>query len=209
MDPDETIGLPPPHLLFVSITYYIVPSFSLNGIEELDAVLQEYGGSRAEGGLKDRKLTTVIANSPRWEGWEEVREDSRIDVVTDKWVERSVVLGNLQLAQHFSTNPALLFSGVVACLTSDLPPTDLEVLSAGIIALGGQWRTGLTKDVTHLFAMTLSSSKYATAMHYQGTTRIKVVLPHWFDDTIRLGTGKLGTEPYEWPGVKMLKESRG
>ena len=209
MDPDETIALPPPHLLFVSITYYIAPSFPPNRIEELDAVLQEYGGNRAEGGLKDEKLTTVIANSPRWEGWEEIGEDSNIDVVTDKWVERSVVLGKLQLAQHFSTNPALLFSGVVACSTSDLPPTDLEVLSAGIIALGGQWRTGLTKDVTHLFAMTPNSSKYATAMHYQGTTRIKVLLPHWFDDTIRLGTGKLSTEPYEWPEVKMLKGVEG
>jgi len=46
-------------------------------------------------------------------------------------------------------------------------------------------------------------------MHYQETTRIKVVLPHWFDDTIRLGTGKLGTEPYEWPDVKMLKGVEG
>ena len=85
-------------------------------------MLQEYGANRAERDLKDEKLTTVIANSPRWEGWEEVGEDSSIDAVTDKWVERSVVLGKLQLAQHFSTNPALLFSGVVACSTSDLPP---------------------------------------------------------------------------------------
>ena len=172
-------------------------------------MLQEYGANRAERDLKDEKLTTVIANSPRWEGWEEVGEDSSIDAVTDKWVERSVVLGKLQLAQHFSTNPALLFSGVVACSTSDLPPTDLEVLSAGIIALGGQWRTGPTKDVTHLFAMTPNSSKYATAMHYQETTRIKVLLLHWFDDTIRLGTEKLSTEPYEWPEVKMLKGVEG
>jgi len=169
-------------------------------------VLQEYGANRAEGGLKDEKLTTVIAN---WEGWEEVGEDSSIDVVTDKWVERSVVLGKLQLAQHFSTNPASLFSGVVECSTSDLPRTALEVLSAGIIALGGQWCTGLTKDVTHLFAMPPNSGKYATAMHYQETTRIKVLLPHWFDDTIRLGTEKLSTELYEWPEVKMLKGVEG
>ena len=93
----------------------------------------------------------------------------------------------------------------------DLRPASyrLAVLSAGIIVLVGQWRTGFTKDVTRLFAVTPNSSKYATAMHYQGTTRIKVLLPHWFDDTIRLGTEKFLAELYEWPEVKMLKGVEG
>jgi mediator of DNA damage checkpoint protein 1 len=54
--------------------------------------------------------------------------------------------------QFYSPDPIQLFSGVVACAT-DLPAVDLEVLSGGITALGGQWRTGLTKEVTHLFAI--------------------------------------------------------
>ena len=36
---------------------------------------------------------------------------------------------------------------------------DLEVLSAGITSLGGQWRAGLTRDVTHLFALRTGSDK--------------------------------------------------
>lgn len=101
-----------------------------------------------------------------------------------------------------------MFSGVIACATS-LPPSDLEVLSAGITALGGQWRTGLTKDVTHLFAMSPDSQKYATAMHFKGETGVKVVLPHWFDDVVRLGMGGLSTEVYEWPDPEMLRNPLG
>jgi len=40
--------------------------------------------------------------------------------------------------------------------------SDLEVLSAGITSLGGQWRTGLTRDVTHLFALHEQSDKVLT-----------------------------------------------
>lgn len=98
----------------------------------------------------------------------------------------------------------MIFSGVVAC-ASDLPSTDLEVLSAGITALGGQWRTGLTRDTTHLFALSPDSAKYATAMHYREETGIRVVLPHWFDDAIRLGLGNLPTKSYEWPDPELLK----
>ena len=86
-----------------------------------------------------------------------------------------------------------------------LPTSDLEVLSAGVTALGGQWRTGLTKDVTHLFAMSPSSVKYATALHYQEHTKVKVLLPHWFDDAVRLGLGMLDTAPYEWPEPLILR----
>lgn len=92
---------------------------------------------------------------------------------------------------------------------NQLPTQDLEVLSAGILALGGQWRTGLTKEVTHLFAITNKSPKYSTALHHQDQTHVKVVLPHWFDDSVRLGLSNLSTEPYEWPDPPILRNDQG
>lgn len=86
--------------------------------------------------------------------------------------------------------------------------SDVEVLSAGITALGGQWRMGLTSDVTHLFAVYPGSDKYKTAFHHQHTTRTKVLVPHWFDDTIRLGYRGLDTKAYEWPDPMVLKSSK-
>lgn len=79
------------------------------------------------------------------------------------------------------------------------------MLSAGITALGGQWRAGLTRDVTHLFALSPGSNKYETAMHFQEYTKVKVILPHWFDDAVRLGMGTLPTAVYEWPDPKILR----
>lgn len=85
----------------------------------------------------------------------------------------------------------------------------MEVISAGITALGGQWRNGLTRDVTHLFALGPGSDKYETAMHFQADTRMKVVLPHWFDDAVTLGVGGLPTDAYEWPDPKYLRPMPG
>src|ERR1700720_1817684 len=79
-----------------------------------------------------------------------------------------------------------------------LPTSDLEILSAGITSLGGQFRMGLTRDVTHLFALSPSSVKYQTALHFRDHTNVKVILPHWFDDSVRLGYAALETELYEW-----------
>jgi len=83
---------------------------------------------------------------------------------------------------------------------------DLEVLSAGISALGGQWRVALTNDVTHLFCVSPSSTKYAVALAHREGTGIKIILPHWFDDSVRLGMRGLPVEPYEWPDPPLLKD---
>ena len=83
-------------------------------------------------------------------------------------------------------------------------PSDVEVLSQAIVALGGQWRRGLTRDVTHLFATGTASEKYLTAVYYQKETRIKILAPQWFDDVVRLGVPTILTFPYEWPDPEVL-----
>jgi len=83
--------------------------------------------------------------------------------------------------------------------------SDVEIISAGITALGGQWRSALSKDVTHLFATTPGSGKYESALTHKEQNAIKIVLPHWFDDSVRLGLRNLETEAYEWPNPSTLK----
>jgi hypothetical protein len=36
-------------------------------------------------------------------------------------------------------------------------------------------------------------------------TKVKVLLPHWFDDAVRLGIGALPTTEYEWPNPRILR----
>lgn len=60
-----------------------------------------------EGWLKEVNL--VVSNSMRFEGWEEVKErnenrkegQEEVYVVTDKWVDRSLVLGKTQSCVQF------------------------------------------------------------------------------------------------------------
>jgi hypothetical protein len=114
----------------------------------------------------------------------------------------------------------MIFSGVVACsadVSSALLPSsadvnfpqlrvsDEEVITAGITSLGGQWRVGLTKDVTHLFAMSPASEKYATGMAHRNESTIRVLVPDWFDDSVLLGIPDLSTETYEWPEPAILR----
>lgn len=57
--------------------------------------------------------------------------------------------------------------------------------------------------------MSPDSQKYATAMHFREETGVKVILPHWFDDVVRLGMGGLSTEVYEWPDPELLRNPLG
>jgi mediator of DNA damage checkpoint protein 1 len=125
-------------------------------------------------------------------------------------------------AEHYSANPVMIFSGVVACcadvcpllflasfhnvqcLPLQLSPADEEALSGTILALGGQYRAGLTRDVTHLFALSEKSDRYQTAVYYQSETHVSVVTPHWFDDCVLL-CRRLDTSPYSWPDPQVLK----
>ncbi|KAJ7496761.1 hypothetical protein FB451DRAFT_202760 [Mycena latifolia] len=63
---------------------------------------------------------------------------------------------------------------------------------------------GLTKDVTHLFAVSTTSEKYQTGMSYRDQT-LKVLVPDWFDDSVLFGYPGLSTETYEWPDPAVLK----
>jgi hypothetical protein len=42
-------------------------------------------------------------------------------------------------------------------------------------------------------------------MHFQAHTKVKILLPHWFDDAVRLGLGSLPTTEYEWPEPRLMK----
>lgn len=97
-------------MLFTSFKYHISSSFPSSRIEELKHVLDGNGACETAGGegwLKEVNL--VVTNSMKFEGWEEVKErnerrklggegeeEEEVYVVTDKWVDRSLVLAKTQ-----------------------------------------------------------------------------------------------------------------
>ncbi|KAF7361822.1 hypothetical protein MVEN_00526500 [Mycena venus] len=186
------------HKLFRGVKHYLPETLPQERRSQLTHAIESNGGETAE---TIDSATHIITNSHRFQGWQDVPEG--VKIVSDTWVDRTMVLGQLLPCQFYSAEPGKIFSGVVGC-GSGISASDLPSLEAGIEALGGQWRHGLTKDVTHLFATSPDSEKYAIAMKHQDTTHMKVLLPHWFDDATRLGSGKLSTLPYEWPDPKVL-----
>jgi mediator of DNA damage checkpoint protein 1 len=147
----------------------------------------------------DPTLTHFVTDSlPSSDSLEYVPTRPGLHFVTPFWVERTVMLGTRQDPAFYSPHPSMLFSGVVAT-SCDLSKSDNIVMAAGISSLGGQWRNALTKDVTHLFALSTKSNKYETAMHFKNELPMKVLVPHWFDDTVRIGMRNIPTDPYEWP----------
>ena len=89
-----------------------------------------------------------------------------------------------------------------------MSPDDLDVLSAGIVALGGQWRRQYGKGLTHIFTLHDGSDDYKNAIDFREETGIKVVVPHWFDDSVKLGVKDLDPTPYEWPAPPILKRGK-
>ncbi|KAJ6593982.1 hypothetical protein B0H19DRAFT_920627 [Mycena capillaripes] len=186
------------HKLFRSVKYYVPETLPQERRSQITQVIESNGGERAQ---SIHSATHIVTNSYRFQGWQDVPDG--VKVVTDLWVDRTMILGQLLPCELYSAHPGQIFSGIVAC-GSGISATDLPTLEAGINALGGQWRRGLTKDVTHVFATSPDSDEYAIAMKHQETTHIKVLLPHWFDDAMRLGLANLSTSPYEWPDPKVL-----
>ncbi|KAG1857479.1 hypothetical protein F4604DRAFT_1931431 [Suillus subluteus] len=142
--------------LFNGMHYVLSSSIQAKRYEELSALLDLHGATRAP------PHTHLIALAGLHTQDE---HQGSLHVVSDMWVQRSVVLGKLQPERYYSPDPIMIFSGVVACAT-DLSRCDLEVLSAGITSLGGQWRTALTRDVTHLFALHKRSDKGSRVREY-------------------------------------------
>ncbi|KAH0826410.1 hypothetical protein J3R83DRAFT_5383 [Lanmaoa asiatica] len=221
--------------VFDEVRYSLSPSLSPTRRTQLATVLD------LNGAAPHPPYTHLIA-LPASHAHNNATNDPTVKLVTDHWVDRSVVMGKRQpyvsllffllrrmtntvpslnpSEQYYSPDPAMIFSGVVACAT-DLSITDLEVLSAGITALGGQWRIGLTRDVTHLFALRTGSDKvptlltrcaysphhaiqYNTAIHYAPQTHMCILTPHWFDDAVRLGR-RIPETPYAWPDPHVLR----
>lgn len=190
--------------IFAGVRFSISMSVSLERKTQLTTILEAEGAIPVQ--TTDSSLTHIITTTlpPLNDNLESIHPDSDAYLVTPAWVERSYILSARQPPELYSPDPAHLFSGVVATAT-DLSQPDLELLSAAITSLGGQWRSALTKDVTHLFALAPGSAKYTTAMHHREETGMCILTPHWFDDVIRIGDRSLPTTEYEWPDPIIFK----
>ncbi|KZO94007.1 hypothetical protein CALVIDRAFT_501980 [Calocera viscosa TUFC12733] len=184
--------------IFDHVKFIIHRSLGARDVQELGEALIMNGGTEVD---SEQDATHIVTDS-MVDSIDMEKEGKRIHMVTPAWVRRCLALGIQQEERFYSPDPKMLFSGIVGC-ASDLPPRDVEVIQAGIVGLGGQWRGPLTKEVTHLFVLSPTGEKYATALKHQSRTGMKIVLPHWFDDSFK-AIHLVPTRMYEFPNPLLL-----
>lgn len=115
----------------------------------------------------------------------------------------------------------------LACLVLQLSTGDRDAISAAVQAFGGQFKTVLTTEVTHLLCSEpkgvspvplamISWTKaarltpdllYDQPMYTTGIQHVSqsfhVVLPHWFDKCVAAGM-LVDLHPFEWPNPPLL-----
>ncbi len=92
---------------------------------------------------------------------------------------------------------------VITC-AEDIPQGDKDAIIGGIFAMGGQYSAVLTKMVTHVVALTMDNPHCKLVVEKK--LRCKAVLPHWFDDCLKLGK-KINHSPYLLPNPPILSSN--
>ncbi|KAF1995887.1 hypothetical protein P154DRAFT_525987 [Amniculicola lignicola CBS 123094] len=118
--------------------------------------------------------------------------DLMLPVVKPTWVAQSLKAKKLKSPRSCSPDPAFIMSDVVICC-GDIPEGDKDAIEGGALAMGGQTSAGLSKFVTHLIA--LSTDDPRCQMASSKRLHCLLVLPHWFDDCLKLGK-RISEQPY-------------
>ncbi|KAK4694778.1 hypothetical protein P7C71_g2853, partial [Lecanoromycetidae sp. Uapishka_2] len=128
--------------------------------------------------------------------------DSLKSVVKPDWVDASIIKGRLANPRQYSPDPRHFFSGLVVCC-ADLPRGDSDAIIGGVLAMGGLYSSAVSKMVTHIVALTTDSDKCQVALNKN--LKVKIVLPHWFDDCLKLGK-RIDEGPYCLPDPEILRK---
>lgn len=120
-------------------------------IDEDDAITNPTGTDQTAllSGDVLHRVTHIITDN--WHFKERQRLPEHIEIVTPHWVTRSYDLQHRQEPRFYSPDPSKLLSGLCIC-TTEIPPRDSEWVWNIVALLGGQYRSALTKEVTHLLA---------------------------------------------------------
>ncbi|PNS19969.1 BRCT-containing protein 1 [Sphaceloma murrayae] len=171
---------------------------------ELEKLILDNSGTisplKKDGSLESvSKISHVLASSADWPEYQSTI-DNGAHVVKPSWIYQSIAKGRRVAVRQHSPDPALIFQDVIITF-GDLPSGDKDAITAGVLAMGGLYSSSLTKLVTHVVSLSEESEKIRIVKTMNLPT--KVVLPHWFDDCLKLGK-KINEGPYTLPDPEIL-----
>ncbi|KAF2199047.1 BRCT domain-containing protein [Delitschia confertaspora ATCC 74209] len=195
--------------IFHDLVFTIIPNPAID-IPAITDELVSHGGkvlpfNSNDGRLKNlSEITHIISTTSDFPDYHAAL-DLFIHVVKPTWVQASIQRDKAANPRSYSPDPALFMSEVTICC-GDLPEGDKEAIMGGVIALGGQSTNALSKMVTHLVALDFSDPRCELAT--QKRLKCHIVLPHWFDDCLKLGR-RISERPYTLPDPPILDPEAG
>ncbi|KAJ6108273.1 hypothetical protein N7523_009596 [Penicillium sp. IBT 18751x] len=195
------------HKLFEQCRVCIVCSndLPLENAEQLAAVIEEYGGEPSihEAGPDKNdtiECTHIVSNTINFLSYD-LACKAFIPVVKPSWVHVSLAKRKIANPRQHSPDPRLFLNDVVVTC-GDIPEGDKDAIIGGVLAKGGLYSSRMTGTVTHLVDLTADSDKARLVQAKK--MRVKIVLPHWFDDCLKLGQ-RINERPYILPDPEILR----
>ncbi|KAL2262736.1 hypothetical protein VTK26DRAFT_274 [Humicola hyalothermophila] len=200
---------PPQHTgLLESCAIAFVQSRSLSStlISELSQVVRDHGAEVLEpchqGKIRIKQATHIVSNTIDFDQYTEAQA-RMVPVVRSDWIKATIARNKIAQVRPFSPDPRMIFSSVVLTC-ADIPMMDKEAITGAIMALGGMESKDLSRQTTHICALTLDHPKCLEAR--KKNLKCKIVLPHWFDDCFRLGK-RIDEGPYLLPNPEILRKA--
>ncbi|KAF2120709.1 hypothetical protein BDV96DRAFT_513508 [Lophiotrema nucula] len=198
--------------LYEDLTFTIIPNgLSDERVRQVTDSITANGGSvvsfdHLNGHVEDIvKITHIVSTTSDFPDYYQAL-DSFIHVIKPSWVDDCLRVSKMKNPRQYSPDPALFMSEFVVCCADDIPDGDKEAIEGGVLAMGGQVAHNLSKLVTHLVALDLDNTRCQLVLSKR--LRIPIVLPHWFDDCLKVGR-RIPESPYTLPDPEILKVDAG
>ncbi|KAL4874345.1 BRCT domain-containing protein [Aspergillus karnatakaensis] len=173
--------------------------------QELAATLEDYGGEaviyEAPAKFPDlAEFSHIMSTTIDFPEFDAANE-ALIPVIKPQWMMASLTKRKLANPRQFSPDPRLFLNDVVVTC-GDIPEGDKDAIIGGVLAKGGLYNSKLSQMCTHLVDLTIDSDK--ARFIKDRNMNVKIVLPHWFDDCLKLGR-RIDERPYTLPDPEILR----
>lgn len=159
---------------------------------DVEYTIVDNGAAIDQEALITGQYTHIISNNVYFDLYQFTQENM-IPVITSEFIHKTVELQRQPPIRPFSPDPRHVLKGIHVCV-GGLPVSDKEAIYGGVRALGGTFSETLNKFVTHLIS-TDSNEDCCIAVNSIDGCEIKIVLPNWIDDCLKLRK-KLDETPY-------------
>ncbi|KAJ5732689.1 hypothetical protein N7493_004170 [Penicillium malachiteum] len=180
-------------------------SLPLESAQQLAAVIEEYGGEplihhSTPTKEETTESTHIVSGTINFETYD-LACKALIPVVKPSWVHTSLQKRKIANPRQHSPDPRLFLNDVVVTC-GDIPEGDKDAIIGGVLAKGGLYSSRMSAMVTHLVDLTVESDK--ARLVRAKNLRAKIILPHWFDDCLKLGQ-RIDERPYILPDPEILR----